>query len=63
MTPVFTFIKRKKIMVNVLLFMYNAYVAVIFVISVNFCFPLFLGMDMYANEFEIKKKNKTEIKN
>ena len=27
MTPVFTFIKRKKIMVNVLLFMYNAYVA------------------------------------
>ena len=50
-------------MVNVLLFMYNAYVAVIFIISVNFCFPLFLGMDMYANEFEIKKKNKTEIKN
>ena len=43
--------------------MYNAYVAAIFVISVNFCFPLFLGMDMYANEFEIKKKNKTEIKN
>ena len=63
MTPVFTFIKRKKSMVNVLLFMYNAYVAVIFVISVNFCFPLFLGMDMYANEFEIKKKDKTEIKN
>ena len=60
MTPVFTFIERKKIMVNVLLFMYNAYVAVtgIFIISVNFCFPLFLGMDMYANEFEIKKKTK-----
>ena len=45
-------------MVNVLLFMYNAYLAVIFIISVNFCFPLFLGMDMYANEFEKKKKTK-----
>ena len=36
--------------------MYNAYVAVIFIISVNFCFPLFLGMDMYANEFWNKEK-------
>ena len=45
-------------MVNVLLTMYNAYVAIIFLFSVNFCFPLFLGMEMYANEFEIKKKTK-----
>ena len=40
------------------------YVAVNFLFQLIFVFPLFLGMVMYANEFETKEKQKlTEIKN
>ena len=39
-------------------------VVVIFLFQLIFIFPLFLGMVMYANDFETKKKQKlTEIKN
>ena len=41
----------------------NKYVAVNFLFQLIFVFPLFLGMVMYANEFETKEKQKlTEIK-
>ena len=44
--------------------MYVVYVAVNFLFQLIFVFPLFLGMVMYANEFETKEKQKlTEIKN
>ena len=36
----------------------EVYVVVIFFNSGNFNFPLFLGMVMYANEFETKEKQK-----
>ena len=42
----------------------HVYVAVNFLFQLIFVFPLFLGMVMYANEFETKEKQKlTEIKN
>ena len=42
----------------------NVYVVVIFLSQVIFIFPLFLGMVIYANEFETKEKQKLpEIKN
>ena len=42
----------------------TACVAVNFLFQLIFVFPLFLGMVMYANEFETKEKQKlTEIKN
>ena len=41
----------------------SVYVAVNFLFQLIFVFPLFLGMVMYANEFETKEKQKlTEIK-
>ena len=44
--------------------MYNVYVVVNFLSQVSFVFLLFLGMVMYANEFETKEKQKlTEIIN
>ena len=43
---------------------WEIYVAVNFLFQLIFVFPLFLGMVMYANEFETKEKQKlTEIKN
>ena len=40
------------------------YVAVNLLFQLNFVFPLFWGIVMYANEFETKEKQKlTEIKN
>ena len=43
---------------------WEVYVAVNFLFQLIFVFPLFLGMVMYANEFETKEKQKlTEIKN
>ena len=42
----------------------DTYVAVNFLFQLIFVFPLFMGMVMYANEFETKEKQKlTEIKN
>ena len=41
----------------------HVYVAVNFLSQVVFIFPLFLGMVIYANEFETKEKQKLpEIK-
>ena len=42
---------------------FNGYVVVNFLSQVIFSFPLFLDMVIYANEFEIKEKQKLpEIK-
>ena len=42
----------------------NVFVVVNFLSQVIFIFPLFLGMVIYANEFETKKQQKSpEIKN
>ena len=38
------------------LFEFNAYVAVIFFLQLNFILPLFLGMVMYDNEFKTKQE-------
>ena len=43
---------------------HNIYVVVNFLSQVIFIFPLFLGMVIYANEFETKEEQKLpEIKN
>ena len=34
-----------------------------YLLQLMFIFPLFLGTVMYANEFKIKEKKSTEIKN